>query len=371
MPPQGPRPVQPRPPMQQQWQAPPRWPAHQWQPQQQWPQRQFPPQQQWRPQQPWQQPGGLPPQFQPPQWQPPRRKKSGSAWWLALPIVVVGLMLGYLALTQGSDVAGPSGVDYVNEDYTVPAVGEGPTQVVDTRDNPAMLTDSPLYAQPVPIPVRCEATDMDDVRDKDELQRRMNELTECLTRTFGPALEAAGFEAYQPRVLVYDTTGSTPCGELDMPNAFYCGANQGIYLSADLYRIAGTHQSRIDYVMAHEYAHNVQGRTGILIQRVYEQRKATSEGGELEVNRRLETQADCFAATFISSVAESIGYTDEDRDQIIRAARSVGDDQFLPPEDLPATHGTSASRELWTTRGFAAELFGDCNTFLAPASEIR
>ncbi|NLE98912.1 MAG: hypothetical protein GX596_13130 [Propionibacterium sp.] len=328
-----------------------------------------------RPQQqgPWQrQLQWPPPQFQQPQWQPPAPKRSGSAWWLVLPLVVLGLMVGYYALTQGADdTATVDGVDYLHEDYAVPAVGEGPTQVVDTLDNPAALTDNPLYVQPVPIPVRCEPSDVTNVRDTAELQRRMDELSECLTRTFGPALEASGFQAYQPRVLVYDSAGVTPCGDLDMPNAFYCGANQGIYLSADLYRIAGTHQSRIDYVMAHEYAHNVQGRTGILIQRVYEQRKAVSEAGELEVNRRLETQADCLAASFVTSVADSVGYTDADRQEILSAARSVGDDQFLPPEDLPSTHGTSASRALWTERGFGATVFGDCNTFVAPADEVR
>jgi uncharacterized protein len=250
-------------------------------------------------------------------------------------------------------------------------VGEGPAQVVDSQDNPALLTENPFYEQPVPIPVRCEPYEVTDVRDKDELQRRSTDLSECLTRTFGPALEASGFDAYQPRVLVYAGEGTTPCGDLEMPGAFYCGANQGIYLSADVGRLAGSTQTGVDYVLAHEYAHNVQGRTGILIQRIYEQRKASEGGLELEVNRRLETQADCLAASFVSSVSDSVGYTERDRALVIAAARSVGDDQFLPPEELPSTHGVSDSRQLWTERGLAASTFGDCNTFVAPSEEVR
>lgn len=322
---------------------------------------------------PAQTPYPAPPGYQP--WQQPPRRRSGSAWWLALPIVVVALMVGYFALTRGAlvvpgQVAGED-VAYVNEDYAVPATGEGPTQIVDTRDNPSVLTDSPFYDRPVPVPVRCEPADVTDLSDAAELQRRSSDMSECLTKTFGPALEASGFEAYQPRVLVYSTQGTTPCGELELPGAFYCGANQGIYLSADVAKLGGRNLAGVDYVLAHEYAHNVQGRTGILIQRVYEQRKATDEARELEVSRRLETQADCLAASFVTSVSESLGYTDRERSLIVDAARSVGDDMFLPPEELPSTHGVSASRQLWTERGFAATSFGDCNTFVAPADEVR
>lgn len=321
---------------------------------------------------PAQTPYPAPPGYQP--WQQPPRRRSGSAWWLALPIVVVALMVGYFSLTRGAlvvqEVAGED-VAYVNEDYAVPASGEGPTQIVDTRDNPSVLTDSPFYDQPVPVPVRCEPADVTNLSDAAELQRRSSDMSECLTKTFGPALEASGFEAYQPRVLVYSTEGTTPCGELELPGAFYCGANQGIYLSADVAKLGGRNLAGVDYVLAHEYAHNVQGRTGILIQRVYEQRKATDEARELEVSRRLETQADCLAASFVNSVSESLGYTDRERGLIVDAARSVGDDMFLPPEELPSTHGVSASRELWTERGFSATRFGDCNTFIAPADEVR
>lgn len=343
---------------------------------------QYPPPQrqpQYQPQQPQQQWGGQGPQQHPGQpgpqgyqsWQQPRppKRKSGSALWLALPVVVVALMVGYYALSRGNSPQ--ETVAYVNEEYVVPAAGTGPKQVVDTFDDPDVLTKNKLYEEPIAVPVRCEPASVEDIRDEDQLQARMTDLAECLTRSFGPAIEAAGYEPYQPRVLVYSTVNNTPCGELEMPGAFYCGANQGIYMSTDISRIAGKDLARLDYVMAHEYAHNVQGRTGILVQRIYAQRAASSKSMGLEINRRLETQADCLAATFVASAGDSLGYGDEDRQQIVDAARRVGDDRFMPPEELPGGHGVSDSRQLWVERGFDASLFQECNTFVAPADEVR
>lgn len=289
-------------------------------------------------------------------------------------MLVLALMVGYLllsrdvpALPEQPSVKG----EYVNEDYAIPAVGSGPAEIEDSLGDPTVLTDNGLYSEPVPAPVRCDPPDVSDVDDKLQLQSRMTSLSECLTKTFGPALEEAGYIAYQPRVLVYDTGGSTPCGELEPVGAFYCGANQGIYLSHDLSLLAGDDVAGLDYVFAHEYAHNLQGRAGILVQRIHEHRSAVGVEEENEVNRRLETQADCFAGSFFTSVEESIGYTEADKDYITDVARSVGDDQFLPPEELPSTHGTSASRELWLTRGLAAKEYGECNTFVAPLHEVE
>lgn len=332
----------------------------------------------------WQQPGQQP---LPGQWQqahqqtwqvppaPRSTKKGGSKWWLLLPFLVLGLMVGYFILSRDVPNPPPSRpaveVTYVNEDYAAPAMGTGPTEIEDSFGDPSVLTSNDLYMQTVPTPVRCEPPEVSDVTDKRELQSRMANLSECLTKTFGPALEDAGYVAYQPRVVVYDTTGTTPCGPLEPVGAFYCGANQGIYVASDISTLAGSDVVGIDYVFAHEYAHNLQGRAGILAQRIHEHRSAAGVAEENEVNRRLETQADCLAGSFFKSAEESVGYTAGDKSYIVDVARSVGDDQFLPPEELPSTHGTSASRELWVTRGFDAVDYGDCNTFVAPVDEIE
>lgn len=319
-------------------------------------------------------PGQYPPAYP---WPQPK-KKSGSLWWLALPVVVLGLMMGYLVLTQSSKGPGNTGgggtpgndneVVYVNEEYQVPGAGQGPSEVVDSYNDPSLLDSNEFYQQKVPEPVRCEAPDVANIRDADELEQRLQALSECLTRTFGPPLEAAGYEPYQPRVKVYEGNGgNSPCGELEPRNAFFCAANQGIYFSAELVDVIGDDQTVWDYVMAHEYGHNVQGRNGILVQRHYSMRDAKSKPQAFELNRRLEVQADCLAASFIQSVTVSLGYDSGDYRSVVKAAEFVGD----PPDAEEPLHGVSASRGLWTERGLKASTYQECNTFVAPSSEVK
>lgn len=329
-------------------------------------------------------------------WPQPSPKRGGSGWWLALPLVVVALMIGYFALTQGAspgpeeptnhdptpthtgpngdpsddDTDPPTDVAYKNEDYRVPAIGQGPAEVYDPHDRPALLNANPFYSQKVAEPVFCEARAVEDVTDARSLQDRMEDLGECLTRVHGPALEAAGFKAHRPQVLVYSSDGESPCGKLDEAGAFYCPANQRIYMSDQISLIAGKDITAIDYVMAHEYSHNVQGRNGSLLQRYYEQKKLGSKEEQAEVTRRIETQADCYAAAFMHSVSHAMRYDDRDRELVIRTAGSVGDNPN-PKNGEPGTHGVAKSRMLWTKRGWEASTYNECNTFSAPSSEVR
>lgn len=298
---------------------------------------------------------------------------------MALPLVVVALMAGYRVLTAGdggTDVANPEAssstvaVDYVNDDYIVPGVGQGPAEVFDPWDQPELLAENPLFDQPVAVPVQCRATPLSDVRSARALERRMDQLTECLTRVHGPALLAAGFEPYRPRALTYSGEGESPCGRLYEGGAFFCPANQAIYMSTGISRVVGAEPMAIDYVIAHEYSHNVQGRNGALLQIYYERSRVQGEEQEAQLERQIETQADCFAGAFLHSVSQSLGYGDEDRALAVESAGGVGDDQF-EGDGSPGTHGVAASRMLWMERGLNARSYADCNTFVAPASEVR
>lgn len=255
---------------------------------------------------------------------------------------------------------------YQHEDYAVPAVGAGPVQVYDPYDDSSLLDANPFYEQQVPRPIRCDATEVDDVRDRAQLQARSTDMMECLTKLYGPTLEDAGFEAYHPRALVYEGTGSSPCGDLEPIGAFYCPANQSIYVSAEISELTNTYVAALDFVIAHEYSHNVQGRNGQLLQRYYEQEKAASSDEVNEVNRRLETQADCYAASAMDAMWESLGYKSDDEWVFEALADVVGD-----PPSGGGTHGVPESRALWSARGYDADRYGVCNTFVAPSDEVR
>ena len=58
-----------------------------------------------------------------------------------------------------------------------------------------------------------------------------------------------------------------------------------------------------DVVMAHEYAHLVQGRAGIAISAYALAQRSGDKGTEFAYVRRLETQADCFSGMFLRSVS--------------------------------------------------------------------
>ena len=95
-----------------------------------------------------------------------------------------------------------------------------------------------------------------------------DELTACLMRVWAPTLQEAGYEAVRPTVTVYSTPISTPCGDMPMENAAYCMVDQQIYYASDLTDIIPKDLSNVphtaDAVMAHEFGHAIQARTGIL-----------------------------------------------------------------------------------------------------------
>ena len=69
--------------------------------------------------------------------------------------------------------------------------------------------------------------------------------------------------------------------------------------------------------MAHEYGHLLQGRTGLFAAGIIASKNAGSEEDGLIYRRRLETQADCFSATFIRSVSTSLNIQDADVEEIL------------------------------------------------------
>jgi uncharacterized protein len=83
---------------------------------------------------------------------------------------------------------------------------------------------------------------------------------------------------------------------------------------------------------------------------------------------RLELQADCLAGIWGHSVAERGQLEPGDIEEGLTAAASVGDDRIqqqsgmqISPETW--THGSSAQRQEWFSRGFQSGDFQRCDTF--------
>lgn len=321
-----------------------------------------------------------------PAWQPPPtppRKPRSPLRALAIAGVILAALLVYAFSSQPGDHAVES--NYQNEDYVLPRTDDSRSRIPIPEYQSEILEwlqDNTLYQEQLASPVRCDvaaltnATALSDA----QLQARMRSYVECLTRVWGPALEAAGHEAYQPTLYVYPAGGevTTSCGTQESLNAFYCGADQNLYLAADILRILPTDAAQapeaLDLVIAHEYGHAMQGRTGVFAASQYLAQDAPSDSGAREVSRRVELQADCFAGTAINSVADSMDLGDQGRANVTTISYEIGDDRLAERFDQPieeGDHGTGESRRLWAARGLDGGPLSTCNTFVAPTDEVR
>lgn len=345
--------------------------------------------------QPSQQPGPWgPPQGRPVQgggFQPlpgPRKPKAPLALYVLIGAVAAGLVLLVIWAFMDRDTGGGTVQEnYQNEDYELPSVDDPLTPLPEPTTEAEMmemLQANPWYGQDLPVPVRCElpGTSAASANSIDALQTRMEALVECLTRTVGPSLEAAGFDPYVPRVTIYPagTEVNTQCGAAPSGNAFFCGADQALYLAPDVVLVLpeaqGTTDHVYDYIMAHEYGHAMQGRTGIIVSSAIATYLSETEAEGMEFSRRTEVQADCFATTMLTSVGGDMGVGEAEFSRLHEVAFEIGDDRISERFGVEyaadeSSHGTGDSRRLWAERGTLQSDVGVCNTFTAPAQEVR
>ena len=132
--------------------------------------------------------------------------------------------------------------------------------------------------------------------------------------------------------------------------AFYCPADDTIYVAqrfAD--RILGRGGDfGLAYVIAHEYAHNVQQELGWFRQ-----------GRELAV-RPFELQADCMAGAWGNSVYRAGRLTPGDVEEAMRTAYAVGDFDRLDPQH----HGTPEERREAWLRGYRSGDPSACQVYV-------
>ncbi len=300
---------------------------------------------------------------------------------LLLVAVALVILVGqdFLSEQGGEDVAS----DYENENYVVPSAGRAapaiPVPQYET-EVATWLESNSLYDQQLASPVRCDLDPVTGMIADDALQSQMREYVRCLTRVWGPALEAAGHVAYQPTLYVYPARGevTTSCGIQESFNAFYCGADQNLYLASDVVRILPPAEAAApgayNLIVAHEYGHAVQGRSGVFAASFYASEDAGSESDASEISRRVELQADCFAGAAIDSVSESMGLGEAEREAVERISFEIGDDRLADrfnQEVVEGDHGTGESRELWAERGLSGGPLSTCNSFTAPSTEVR
>ncbi|MFC4530957.1 neutral zinc metallopeptidase [Sphaerisporangium dianthi] len=218
-----------------------------------------------------------------------------------------------------------------------------------------------VYAADVPVD-HCPAPPADDTRSRLVL---FNALTDCMGRSWRAALRTAGVHLAEPTRVFWTRPGRGACG--DYPGdaaAFYCPANQGIYLGA----VDDEHWMVLSAILAHEYGHHVQEVTGIMDAEAEKEYGTTGDAVIAALSRRLELQADCFAGVWFSAVRRSLPVTGKDWGIVLEDAALRGDEE--DDEVRLRTHGTGEHVAAWLNGGFRGGRPGHCDTWAAPAADV-
>jgi predicted metalloprotease len=195
--------------------------------------------------------------------------------------------------------------------------------------------------------------------------------------TWTQIFKANGATYTPPRLVLYDrrtTTQGCGAGEAAV-GPFYCPADRKVYIDLTFFNMM---QQRFKvggeftqaYVIAHEVGHHVQNLLGIS-GKVDGMRQRLSETEANALSVRVELQADCFAGVWAYHTNEARQIIEQgDVESALAAATAIGDDALqrqsrgeVVPDSF--THGTSAQRVRWFTKGLQTGSVEQCNTFEA------
>lgn len=283
---------------------------------------------------------------------PPTRRSRPPTFAL----VLAGLLaLGLVALVVDAVLATFRNVD------TAVSVARQPKPTTlslpEFADHP-MLADTPMPE------VACTLPEFG--RTEADLTPYYEALVACLDRAWRPVLGAAGLPATRPGIELADTPGENACGmapdEMEA-TAWYCGYDQVLYLPVGrmVEWDGGRPQSHLA-IVAHEFGHHVQelsGLLGLAHTRMADLGYDTPAG--LEVNRRMELQANCFAGLFLGAAA--------DRGSIPRHLASGAVDSARQGAGA-STHGNVRNQIMWTALGYSERNLAACDTWSATAEDV-
>lgn len=281
--------------------------------------------------------------------------------WAALAVAVLCLAVGC-----GQDVALQSS----SPSATVSPSVSG-TPVEQQEESAGLLVSNSLYEAGVIPAVSCRLPTA-LLTTKSAVGRFAQVITGCLSAAWRPVLGRVSGETFvPPGVFAVDDGHPTPCGPVeDDDYAFYCGANLGIYFDWEMFA-AVDEGDRLDTeidlmdMVAHEYGHHMQLLSGI--DERYELRYDDTTGeARLRLTRRMELQANCFAAAFLGANRRPLKLT-ADRLEYLMLAIEAGDD----PEVGPADHGSEESNRYWGRAAFKSGSPQSCNTWSAPVDRVK
>lgn len=302
---------------------------------------------------------------------PPRRSAGGTIAGIfgALTFVAV---IGILVISVLVGQAGGAGARGTSSGGGSTASGGGSTSFGSGTPGREMAVDSKLYKSGPLTPVNCRVPRIQP--NTVSMRRFMNVLGDCLDRSWSQQFGKAGMSFDEPGRVFWDQPGRSPCGTYPAPgaSAFYCPANNTMYVGVRHVVETSGNEPLSNWavyarVIAHEYGHHVQNRSGILL---YGNRVMDSGdvGVRNEASRRIELQAQCFAGAFLGAERVTLPMTRQQFNAMVRDVRGRGDER-LPPDKRD--HGSGRNYAGWVVTGYEGRRLAVCNTWTVPASRVR
>ncbi len=185
-----------------------------------------------------------------------------------------------------------------------------------------------------------------------------------------------GSRYVEPHLVLFRGATPTACGTgQSAMGPFYCPADQKVYIDLNFYQtlknqLGAPGEFAEAYVIAHEVGHHVQNLLGIT-GKVDQMRGRVTEREQNAVSVRVELQADCFAGVWAKLSQDSKQWLERgDIESAMNAAEKIGDDALqkrsqgrVVPDSF--THGSSAQRVRWFSRGLDSGEMQRCDTFSA------
>ena len=188
---------------------------------------------------------------------------------------------------------------------------------------------------------------------------------------------------FRPEQAMVTFTGqvNTACGAATSDvGPFYCPADEAIYLDTSFFddvfedQLGGSDGAFVEpYVLAHEFGHHISNVLGFMGQ-------VKKGSGPQSDGVRLELQADCYAGLWAHHATRTedasgevliLDLTQQDIDEAISAAKTVGDDYIQRRSggrvnEEAWTHGSSEQRKKWFLVGYEQGSLDACDTFSIP-----
>jgi uncharacterized protein len=181
----------------------------------------------------------------------------------------------------------------------------------------------------------------------------------------------------EPKLVLFRGGVRSACGLAEEATGpFYCPGDEKVYIDLTYLeqlqkRLGANGDFAVAYILAHEVGHHVQKLLGMMDKRDELRASGASEEKINAMTVRVELQADFLAGVWVHHAQQMKNMLEEgDLEEALNAASAVGDDRiqmqsqgYVVPDAF--THGTSAQRRKWLSKGIETGDINQGNTFKA------